>query len=40
MPHVVGEPAWRILCQNLPRRGDPELSFTAEIPLSLETSTI
>jgi predicted esterase len=28
------QPDLRILCQNLLRRGDPELSFTAEIPLA------
>jgi hypothetical protein len=31
------QPDLRVLCQTLQRRGDPELSFTAEIPLPLET---
>jgi predicted esterase len=31
------QPDLRILCQNLQRRGDPELSFAAEIPLPLKT---
>jgi predicted esterase len=33
------QPDLRILCQTLQRRGDPDLSFTAEILLPLETST-
>jgi pimeloyl-ACP methyl ester carboxylesterase len=33
------KPDLRILCQTLQRRGDPELAFTAEIPLPLEIST-
>jgi hypothetical protein len=31
-------PDLRILCQTMQRRGDPELSFTAELPLSLGKS--
>jgi predicted esterase len=30
------QPGLRVLCQTLQRRGDPELSFTAEIPLAPE----
>jgi hypothetical protein len=33
------QPGLRVLCQTMQRRGDPELSFTAEIPLQLETAT-
>ena len=31
------QPDLRILCQNLQRRGDPELAFAAELPLPLAT---
>ncbi len=33
------QPDLRVLCQNLQRRGDPELSFTAEFPLPFATAT-
>ena len=33
------QPSLRTLCETLQRRGDPELSFTAEIALPLATST-
>jgi hypothetical protein len=33
------QPALRVLCQTLQRRGDPDLSFTAELPLPLDSGT-
>ena len=32
-------PDLRVLCQTMERRGDPELSFTAELPLPLENKS-